>query len=220
MKPATRKEIEAFIVKYVHKVDPSGENKKMYIERIFPRLNDRALLSLIERPLPIYAPNGGKVKIDHMRNIEIMRELGYEPEQQCYLTDPKTNMTTLTKYKHIVLPLPVRRQTQMIDSKVSIAEHNRSIDKNTGQATGASKGSSFSFPQIYVMSTKGYRNTIRELIKNRGGDNKARQAVDRQIRQYGSGSQHFEGSDETRTKSVVTTGIIFRCMHIGTNLGY
>lgn len=219
MKPETRKEIEAFIVKYVHKVDPSGENKKLYVERIFPRLNDKALEAFIKKPIPIYAPNGSKVKIDHIENVKIMRELGYEPEQQCFLTDPRTGITSLTTFKHIVLPLPVRRQTQMIDKKRSIAEHNRTIDKNTGQATGASKGSSFSFPQIYVMSTKGYRSTIRELIKHRGGDNKARQVIDRQIRQFGSSSQFFEGSDQTRTKSVVTTGIIFRCMHIGTNLG-
>lgn len=220
MTPATRKAIEAFILKYVHKVDPSGENKQLYLKHIFPRLNDAALSAFIKRPIPIYAPNGGKVKIDHMRNVEIMRELGYEPEARCFLTDPKTNVTSLTTCKHIVLPLPVRRQTQMIDKKISIAEHNRTIDKITGQPTGASKGSSFSFPQIYVMATKGYRDTIRELIKHRGGDNKSRQVIDRQIRQYGSSSQKFEGSDKTRTKAVVTTGIIFRCMHIGTNLGY
>lgn len=219
MKPATRKAIEAYIVKYVHKVDPSGSNKKLYLDSIFPRLNDKSFIEFIKKPIPIYAPNGGKVKIDHMRNVDIMREMGYDPYVKVFLTDPKTNVTSLTQKPHIVLPLPVRRQTQMIDKKVSIAEHNRTIDKNTGQATGASKGSSFSFPQIYVMSTKGYRNTIRELIKHRGGDNKARQAIDRQIRQYGSASQTFEGSDKTRTKSVVTTGIIFKCMHIGTNMG-
>jgi hypothetical protein len=220
MKPQTRKKIEAFILDYVHQVDPSGENKRLYQEKIFPRLDDKALEAFIARPIPIYAPNGGKVRIDHMRNVEIMRKLGYEPEQKCWLTDPRTGVTSLTRKKHIVLPLPVRRQTQMIDKKISIADHNRTIDKTTGQATGASKGSSFSFPQIYVMATKGYKETIRELIKIRGGDNKARQAVDRQLRQFGSASQSFEGADKTRTKSVVTTGIIFRCMHIGTNLGY
>ena len=217
MKPAARKKIEAFILEYVHKVDPSGTNRDMY-KLIFKKMTDRDLEHLISRPIPIYAPNGSKVKIDHMRNIEILRELGYDPEQYCWLTDPKTGACSRTRYKHLVVKLPVRRQTQMIDKKISFAEHNRILDKATGQTVGSSKGSSFSFPQIYVMYSKGYDKTIREFINIRGGNVKAGKAIDRAIRQSGRSGQSFEGLANTRVKSTVTLGIIFRAMHLANNL--
>ena len=217
MKPQARKKIEAFILEYVQKVDPSGTNRDMY-KVVFKKMSDRDLEHLISRPIPIYAPNGGKVVIDHMRNVEIMRELGYDPEQYCWLTDPKTGATSRTRYKHLVLRLPVRRQTQMIDKKISFAEHNRILDKSTGQTVGSSKGSSFSFPQIYVMYSKGYDKTIREFINIRGGNVKAGKAIDRAIRQTGSSGQSFEGLAGTRVKSTVTLGIIFRAMHLANNL--
>lgn len=217
MKPAARKKIEAFILEYVHKVDPSGTNRDMY-KLVFKKMSDRDLEHLISRPIPIYAPNGSKVKIDHMRNVEILRELGYDPEQYCWLTDPKTGACSRTRYKHLVIKLPVRRQTQMIDKKISYAEHNRILDKATGQTVGSSKGSSFSFPQIYVMYSKGYDKTIREFINIRGGNVKAGKAIDRAIRQSGRSGQAFEGLANTRVKSTVTLGIIFRAMHLANNL--
>jgi len=217
MKPALRKEIESFILKYVDKIDVSKTNGNMY-RKVFKSMSDKDLEKLCSKPLPIYAPNGGPVKIDHYKNIEICKELGHDPEQYCWLTDPKTNVTSRTKFKHLVLPLPVRRQTQLVEKKISISEHNRTIDKTTGQATGASKSSSFSFPQVYVMYSKGYDSTIKELMQIRGGNIKAGKVIDRNLRQTGSSSQKFEGSEKTRVKSTVVLGIIFTCMHLGNNL--
>lgn len=218
MSPQIRKKIEAFILKYVNMVDESGTNGDMY-KKVFKVMSDKDLDSLIAKPIPIYAPNGGPVKIDHMRNIEILRELGYEPEQHCWITDPKTGVCSKTKYKHLVLRLPVRRQTQMIDKKVSLAEHNRSIDTVTGQTVGSSKGSSFSFPQIYTMYSKGYDHTIQEFINCRGGNEKAFKAIDRNIRQTGHSSQNFEGKHLTRVKSTVSLSRIFAAMHLNFNKG-
>ncbi len=217
MKPEVRKKIEAFILKYTLQVDLSGSNSDMY-KSVFKKMSDRDLESLISKPIPIYAPNGGPVVIDHMRNIEVLRELGYEPEQYCWLTDPKTDACSRTAHKHLVLRLPVRRQTQMIDKKVSIASHNRTVDAVTGQTVGASKGSSFSFPQIYVMYSKGYDATVREFINTRGGNEKAFKVIDRNIRQTGESSQYFEGHQLTQVKSKVTLGRVFGAMHLGNNL--
>lgn len=217
MKPETRKEIEAFIIKYVNKVDPSGENGKFYAER-FKEMADKDLEKLIQNRLPIFMPNGWKVKIDHYKNIEIARELGYEFRQHLFLTDPRTGVCAKTRYKHMMLELPVRRQSQMIDKKISIPEHSRTIDKTTGQVVGPSKGSSFSFPQTYVLYGKGYDATLREFLVARGGDIKAGQVIDRNIRTTGHSSLNFEGSDRTRVKSTQTTGVIFQSMHLGSNL--
>lgn len=217
MNAAQRKEIESIILTYVNKIDPSGTNGKMYQE-IFKTLDDAGLEKLIEKRIMIYAPNNSAVDIDSSRNIEIGKELGYDFYQRLWLTDPKTGACSLTVYPHMVIDLPVRRQSQMIDKKISIAEHNRTIDKLTGQPTGDSKGSSFSFPQTYVMFAKGYEATLKELAQIRGGDTKAAQVVDRQIRQTGHSSQTFEGSAQTRVKSTKTLGAIFTAMHLGNNL--
>ena len=217
MKPSTRKNIEEFLLRYLRRIDTSGTNANMY-KKLFSEMTDANFKKLIYSPIPIYMPNGSKVEIDHMRNIEIARELGYEIEQYCWLTDPITKLTSRTAVKHLVLPLPLRRQSQMIDKKASVAEHNRIIDKLTGQPVGASKGSGFSFPQVFVLDRRGYKNTVRELIKYRGGDLTAMKAIDRQIRMLGSSSQKFEGMGTTKVKARVTAGNILRGMHIRTNL--
>ncbi len=218
MKPETRKKIEASILKFCGNIDPSGLNAKMYTE-IFKTMSDESLEKLIKSRIPIYAPNGSAVDIDATRNVELAeKEYNYKVYQRLFITDTKTNCCNLTKYEHMVLELPVRRQSQLIDKKISIPEHNRTIDKMTGQATGASKGSSFSFPQTYVMFAKGYEATLKELLHIRGGDEKAGMVIDRQIRQNGHSSMIFPGSDRTRVKSTKTTGAIFTAMHLGNSL--
>lgn len=217
MKPETRKAVETEILTWMSAIDASGINTKMY-EELFKTMSDETLLKLIEQPVPVYAPPGSKVDINPARNVAFAKTIGHEFYQRIRLTDPRTMATSLTKYEHMVIELPVRRQTQMIDKKISIPEHNRTIDKMTGQPTGDSKGSSFSFPQTYVMFAKGYEATLKELVQIRGGDVKAGQVVDRQIRQSGSSRQEFEGSDRTHSQSSLTLGAIFKAMHLGNNL--
>lgn len=218
LNPVKRKKILEYIVSVMDKVDPSGTNADIY-RQLWPKMSDEQAIELISNPIPIYAPNGGKVTIDHMRNLDIIREMGYEPFQRVWITDPATGSCSLTKFKHMVLPCPVRRQTQMIDKKISIPPHNRAVDKMTGQVTSKSKGSSFSFPQTYVMYAEGYTDTIKELLNTRGGNVKAGQVVDRQIRQFGNSSQKFQGVEKTHVKSSRTLGAFYTAQHIGNNLG-
>lgn len=218
MTPKARKKIEARIIEFADLIDTSGQNGDMY-RTWFKTATDKQVESIIADRVPIFAPNGSKVNLDASRNVEIARErYGYEMRQQCWLTDPKTGLIHLTEYKHIILEVPARRQSQLIEKKFKVAEHNRIIDKSTGQTTGKSKGSSFSFPQTFVMFAKGYDATIRELLQIRGGDMKAAQIVDRNIRQTGKSSQKFEGWQNTRVKSSQTLGAALTAQHIGTTL--
>lgn len=218
MTPKARKKIEARIIEFAGLIDPSGENANMYREW-FKHATDKQVESIIADRIPIFAPNGSKVNLDSSRNVEIARErYGYEMRQHCWLTDPKTGLIHLTTYKHTIIEVPSRRQSQLIEKKFKVAEHNRIIDKSTGQTTGKSKGSSFSFPQTFVMFAKGYDATIRELLQVRGGDMKAAQIIDRNIRQTGKSSQKFEGWERTRVKSSLTIGAALKAQHIGTTL--
>lgn len=219
MKPEVRKKVEAFILKHLDVIDPSKTNSRLY-EQIFLSLNDAALLRLIEKRVPIYIPTNGDVYIDPPKVVEAAKKhFDYDFYQHAYLTDPKTGMVGKTIFKHMVMDVPMRRQTQMIEKKASMPAHNRTIDKLTNQPTGASKSSSFSFPQSYVMFSKGYDQTLGEFLQDRGGNMKAYRVIDRQIRQTGSASRNFQGREKTRTKSVQTLGIIYKGMHLGNNLG-
>ena len=219
MKPETRKEIEAFILKHLDIIDPSKTNSELY-KKIFQQISDATLLRLIEKRVPIYMPTNGPVVIDPPAVVAAAKKhFNYNFYQHAYLTDPKTGMVGKTVFKHMVMDVPVRRQTQMIEKKPSMPAHNRTIDKLTNQPTGASKSSSFSFPQSYVMFAKGYDQTLAEFLQDRGGNMKAYRVIDRQIRQTGSASRNFQGREKTRTKSVQTLGVIYKGMHLGNNLG-
>lgn len=218
MKPATRKKIEANTIKWLDKVDTSGANSRLY-KTLFKTMTDKALVQLCNTAIPIYEPPGSDVKIDHVRNIEIARELGYEFRQRLWLTDEKTGQVQLTIYKHFVLDIPVRRQSQLINKKMSTAEHGRNIDHTTGQTVGKqSKSSGFSFPQTFVMYTKGYDETLKELIKTRGGDLEHWRNVERNLRETGSSTINTPGSQFSTTKSVQTLSALLKAMHVGNNI--
>lgn len=217
MKATTRKAVETYILDFVQEVDVSGTNRDLY-KKLFLNMSDKDLVKLVEKYIPIYAPNNSAVHIDPYLNVGIGKKMGHNFYERCWITDPKTGATHLTKYEHMIVEVPCRRQSQMIDKKTSIASHNRTIDKTTGQPTGASKGSSFSFPEIYVMFSKGYDDTLKELIQIRGGDLKAYRVIDRNIRNTGSSSQKFEGSERTRVKSSQTFGAILTAQHLGNSL--
>lgn len=217
--PAKRKKIESKILEFCNEVDPSGLNAEIYSES-FKNMNDDDIAAIC-KDFRIYAPSGSKVDIDHMRNIKLCRKYGYEPFQQAWLTDPTTGVTSLTKKKHMIFPGVIRRQTQAWEKKVAIPEHNRRLDKLTGAVTGSgvSKGSSFSGAQALVMNAQGYKFVNREFMNIRGGNVKAAQVIDRQIRQYGSSSQAYPGMQNHKVKSTKTLSAFYTAQHIGNTLG-
>lgn len=218
MKPETRKAVEASIHRHLKMIDPSGVNNQMYTE-IFKTLDGKGLLKIIESRVPIFIPPNSPVYIDPYKVVDLAREeFGYEFRQHGWLTDPKTGIISKTKFKHLFIEVPIRRQTQMIEKKISIPKHNRTIDKLTHQPTGDSKSSGFSFPQSYIMFSQGYDQTLGEFLQDRGGNLKAMQVIDRNIRANGHSSRMFPGKAQTKTKSVTTGGIIYKCMHLGNNM--
>ncbi len=218
MKQETRKKIEANTIKWINKVDESGLNGKMY-QTLFKTMTDAQLTTLVNTAMPIYEPTGGDVKIDHVRNIAIAKELGHEFRQQLWLTDEKTGQTTLTLHKHFVFDVPVRKQSQLMDKKISVSKHSRNIDHTTGQVVGKkSKSSSFSFPQMFVMYNKGYDKTLIEIIKPRGGDNEQWRAIERNLRETGESTLYPPGHESSTTKSVQTMSAFLKAMDLDNNI--
>ena len=138
---ANRKAAETFILDFMDKILPGGENRALY-EALFKDMSDRDFDKLMQDikngfVLPIIAPNLNDAKLDTTRNVKLAKELGHSFFENIVLTDSDTGETYTTPHKYMVVDMPVRRQSQLLDKKMSTPSNNNVVDELTGQANGA-----------------------------------------------------------------------------------
>lgn len=185
-----RKKAEEFILEYIQKIDPSGQNKQLYVDK-FKSMNDDEFEELMKNleegkeHLSIVAPNFSSVKLDVERNLAIGEELGHNFFQRVRIPAKNGLPGYLTPIKYLVVDLPVRRQAQLLEKKISIPEDNNSVDDFTGQPTGKSKGSKISYPEVQVLAAMGMNECLTEFMKYRGGDEKGFNAMNTMISRTG-----------------------------------
>lgn len=220
---SNRKAATAEAVRWINEMVPGGQVGKD-MESILNGLSDAQFhdymlqLDSGEEVLSIAIPNLGKDRLDMERLLDVGEKLGHQFFEHLWLTDAKTGTTYLTPEKYLVVDLPLRRQQQMLTEKISIPENNRHVDEMTGQVTGASKGASLSLPEAQILRSQGLDRPILEMIKVRGGDQRAFRAIDRQIIESGSASLDSVLGAGTRVKSTETLGNLFKGMHLNNNL--
>lgn len=218
-----RKAFTDTVVKWVGEIIPGADYVKVLKQQL-EALSDEQFEAYVQHletsgdAVPIVVPNFSDVKIDVPRNIEIGRKLGHEFFQHLVLTDPISGLTYLTPIKYLVLQLPIRRQQQMLEEKISIPETNRRVDDLTGQPTGPSKGASWTFPEIQVMRSQGAYRTLEEGLKYRGGDTKGFQAMNRAVMESGGVSLNELSKTSTEVKSTQTLRVYLISAHIANNL--
>ena len=218
-----RKAAEAEILKYIQKIIPGKTNVEIYKKR-FEALSDKEFeqwmlrLESGEDVLSITVPNLSTEKLSDERNLEVAKELGHNFFQRLWLTDAVTGKTYLTPVKYLVIDLPLRRQVQLLVKKISIPVDNKHIDELSGQATGESKGSKISFPELQVLYAQGLENVITELVKFRGGDPKAFNNMNRSIIENGGVSLRALEKIPTKVTSVTTLSTLLKGMHLDNNL--
>lgn len=170
--------------------------------------------------LPIYQPNLSKNQLDVTRNIELASEWGHEIFTQCWVTDPQDpSITVLTPKKYMVIELPMRRQQQTLESKMSVPLNNDFIDDLSGQPMNSSesKGSALTYPELQVLNSEGLDATAMELLKFRGGDTDAYQALEQTIIENGMASMAQTDPGDSRVKSTETLNIRLKAAHIRSN---
>ena len=218
-----RKEATEFILKYIDKLLPGSPNRERYAA-LFSGMSDKQFDTFMKQlesgevQLSIMNPNLTKHRLDLKRNLKISDELKHDFFQRLVLTDPTTGMTYRTPVKYMVVDLPVRRQVQLLQKKVTIPENNKHIDELSGQSTGASKGSKISFPELQVLFAQDLDHTITELIKFRGGDTKGFNAMNRAIYETGGVSIENLSGTNTKVKSVTTLTTLLKAMHLDNTL--
>lgn len=217
-----RKEAEDFCLKYIEKLTDKY-NRELY-EKLFASMNDKQFEEFItqiengEKDLAIIKPNFTDDKNPIKNNLELAEELGHNFFERIWMSDDVGTIPYLSNIPYLVIDLPVRRQAQLLDKKVSIPEDNRSVDDLTGQPTGKSKGSRISYPEINILAAMNLDMTLIELLKFRGGDSKAYSAMNKEINNTGSVSLQTIYDPSTKVRSTATLSALLTGMHLGNTL--
>lgn len=217
-----RPQAEKFILTYINKI-AGASNKKIY-ENIFSVMSDKDFdefmtdLETGKKFLAVIAPNFSNINLTVNNNLAIADELGHNFFEKIWIEGKGDQPTYLTPIPYMVVDLPLRRASQLLTKKISVPDHNKVIDAMTGQPTGESKGAKISYPELQICAAMGLDNSMIELMKYRGGDNKGHAAFNGMVSKYGtvrleSIKQYSSGVESTKLLKTFLT-----CMMLKSNL--
>jgi hypothetical protein len=214
--PKNRKETEDFIISHINAILGDNSNEHVYKE-MFQNMSDKDFDKYIDdlesgnKYLVVIVPNMGKTKLSVERNLQLAKKLGVQFFQRIWFTQEGTQEKYLSPIPYMVLDLPIRRQSQLLDKKMSIPEDQNSVDIFTNQPAGKSKGGKVAYTELQVLTALGLDNCIIELIKMRGGDEGGYRAMSKSLKEKGSVDlnvlkQYSTGVQSTRTLKTFLTG--------------
>jgi hypothetical protein len=161
--------------------------------------------------LPNFKDNGSSLE----NNLAIADELGHDFFQRLWITGKKDTPDHMTPIESLVMDLPVRRASQLLIKKISVPDDSRTIDALTGQPTGESKGAKLSYPELQICAAMGLDNSMVELMKYRGGDNKGLIAFNAMLSRYGrvnlkSVEPYASGVESTKSLKTFLTSMMLK----------
>ena len=219
-----RKEVQEYILKYIDKIVPGGENKKLY-EDLFKKMNDdefhNFMLKLKNKKLKlsVIVPNGSKtINMDIKRNIKIGKELGVEFFQHLIIGEHDDIKTYKTPNKFLIVNLPFRRAIQTLTKGVSVTKDDKHIDYLTGQVGDESRSSRVTFPEVQLLIGMGLEKSLKEMMKYRGGDTGARVAMNKLLQKQGIVTQEQLEEYSTGVVSTRTIKSYLHAMHLKNTL--
>lgn len=220
-----RKAATAYLLKMIERLVPGGENQAI-LEKQLSALSDKEFDQLMDDfetgkdRIAVYVPNLSKTaKISVDNNLALAAELGYDFFQQLEVwSNVPGEGSYLTPNKFMVVELPVRRQAQLLYKKLSVPEHSKAIDQYTGQPAGPSRSARISFPELQILRGSGLDMPILELMKIRGGDIKAFDAMNKIISQHGTVSMASLEQYSSGVESTKTLKTFLRAMHLESTL--
>ena len=216
---------KAAIIKYICDVcdilDPSKTNSKRY-HRILDHMTDKEFdqwMNYVKEgkwQIHIVAPN----MIVNLRNENILKaadKVGCKLFHRLWIEDPTTGRKYLTDNEYLILNLPVRRQQQFLDEKMSVPENDRKIDGLTGQVTGDSRACSVTNPEIQILAARGLDATLEEFVNVRGGNMHAYAEFRRQAEETGEITLNTLDPN-THSRVAVVGQVLVNSMMLDTNI--
>lgn len=210
-KLGNRKAAETHMLSVMNLLDPTGRNTAN-LKAIYAGMSDAEFDTMITQvrnkkaSTPYILDHKASSKIDLEYIIKTAeKNLGVKYRQKVRFKEESTGEMYWSNDEFLILDVPVRRLIQSIENKISIAS-GAQVDAATNQVAGAGKGSGFSAPEALIIEGQGMVQTAREFVVVRGGDAKAKQALDASIRTTNSASLHTvmtygEGAKAPRTVS-------------------
>lgn len=189
-----RAAVEKWVYRVLNELDPSGTNTALYRNNIFGKMSDKDFDQYIQdlkskkRHSVIYAPNHGKVRLDHERNYALAEKLGFSFFERVWIEGKPNQPAYLTPVKYLILPTRIRRQAQLVMKGASVPKNMRTINVLTGQPTGESKAAKISLPELQLCAASGMVKSMEELMSTRGGDVRAGAALQAMLVRHGSAS--------------------------------
>lgn len=142
------------------------------------------------------------------KSLSLLKQLGGTVFAPLQITDE--DGTTETPVDFYVIDLPVRIPTQTVDKGAAVSE-SKAVNPMTGQMNSASKLTS---PETGLLFGLGLKETLKEMIKVRGGDQGMQTALNTMLSKTGSVSmEDIERFSSGRT-STETLDMYFKGIHI------
>ena len=142
------------------------------------------------------------------KSLALLKQMGGTVFGRLTITDE--DGTTESPIDFYVIDLPVRIPTQTVDKGVAVSE-SKSVNPMTGQMNSASKITS---PETGLLYGLGLKETLKELIKVRGGDQGMQNALNTMLAKTGDVSmEDLERFASGRT-STETLDMYFKGIHI------
>lgn len=216
---ANRKAAEQSILADIEAFLPGSKNPEI-LQRLFSEMSDDEFDQFISRiekgehSIPVIVPEMTKPYISVKRNLDLAKLWGHNFFERIWMDGENGAPPYLSNHSYLVGLLPLKRQVQFLMKKISIPEDSRTIDNLTGQVTGKSKGSKFSYPEMQIAASLKLDNTIVEFMKVRGGDLGAYNALSNMLTTQGGASLGAISSMGTRVKSAVTLSSFLTSMHL------
>lgn len=216
-----KKKILDYICKLCDTMEPSGLNSKRY-RQIIGQMNDKEFDRFMNYmkegkwQLHLVAPN----MIVNLQNEDLLKAcdmIGLDLFQRVWMYDRATGRKYLTDNKYMFVKLPIRRQQQFLDEKISVPDNDRTIDGLTGQVTGDSRACSITNPEIQILAARGLDKTMQELVNVRGGNIHGYSEFRRMLEENGEADLDMIDPN-SRTRASVVGGKLLQSMMLDTNL--
>lgn len=226
---------EAFIktaVKYLSQIDPgnpsvaiieqslrsmSKSQFESYIEMLRNGVSEKPDLDKPRELLPIVLRDGRTSKITIKGNFALAEKWGHNFFEKVWMVDQASGVRYLTNQPYAIMFLPVVRQAQTLEKKIAVADGTTRLDSRTGQISDTAKGASLSSPELQTLLSQGRVAVASELMKFRGGDDKAYRKMAKDLTDTGTFYQ-ASYNDPTRAKSADVTSIYLKAMHLDNDL--
>lgn len=210
-------------VSWLNDIDQSGRSAQFLIEQV-EKLSDDELEAWVikleneQDYLSVVMQFNDTKSITYENNIKVAKKRGVPIFQRIWYTDPSTGQEVLGPEKRPVYLLPVKRQIETIDYKISYSASNMKVDAHTGQVIGNDQASRISYPELMVVYSKELNWSLVEFMKYRGGDVKGRVEFNNLLRSTGDVAMENLLRTKTTVKSSDTLQIYFLAMHWQVNI--